>query len=257
MAYSTPDGLGSIHTLWYQRCSYPLQIYTIGLNTINSGIYTMTKKRKQGEKYPPGYIKNQILLKLCQEEEMETSEIMDFLKECFNTREIKGIRAHLKELESKKLIKRESAGKGHPDHWRMNTDPGVFKKLLGSFAETGFEAEFMETEYCLGRILFDGECFEAFEEWYVSRRDALIEKIRNLTRKNMEFQAQIIGGVQKDLELDNFRDIIASICPSCIDPEKLDAAVNDLCQSTNQIPAHSVDTLFSHRQTIESPACKS
>ena len=192
----------------------------------------MTKKLKQGEKYPPGYIKNQILLKLCQEEEMETSEIADFLKECFNIRETKGIRAHLYELESKKLIKRESTGRGHPDHWYMNTDPGVLKKLLDRFAETGVEADFLDTEYCLCMILRDEENFEMFNEWYSSREDALTKQMRNLMRKNMEFRAQLLGE-SKTTEIYNFRDIITSICPSCIDSKKLDAAVIDLYLSTN------------------------
>ena len=242
MACPDPNGLDSIHTLWYQRCSYPLPIYTIGLNTLNSNIYTMTKKRKQGEKYPHGYIKNQILLKLCQDEAMKTSEIVDFLKDFFGIREPKGIRSHLHELESKKLIKKESDGKGLSDHWHVDADMRVFKKLLDRFTETEFEADFLDTEYCLCMILRDEKNFEMFAKWYDSREDALIKQIRNLMRKNMEFKAQIIGGLQRDLELNSFRDIITSTCPSCIDPEKLDAAVIDICQSTNQIPAPPSDT---------------
>ncbi|NIA11871.1 MAG: hypothetical protein GWP10_19630 [Nitrospiraceae bacterium] len=185
----------------------------------------MVEKRKQGQKYPEGYIKNQIILKLCEKDKTETSEIMDYLKERFGIRDTKGIRDHLTALEAKKLIKRESAGLGHPDYWDVGTDLHVFKTLLDMFAETEFEADFLETEYCSSMVFFDDEHFELFDSWYDSRADVLVEKIRNLMRKFSEFYAHLFDTLHDDPEFETFRHIIGSIAPSCIDPEKLDAAV--------------------------------
>ena len=185
----------------------------------------MVKKREQGQKYPEGYIKNRIILKLCEKDETETSEIMDYLKEHFNVRDTKGIRDHLKALEAKKLIKRVSAGEGHPDYWDVGTDLNVFKTLLDMFAETESEADFLETEYCSNMVFLDEEHFELFDSWYDSRENALIEKTKNLIRKFAEFYAHVLGGSQADAEFKTFRSLIGSIAPPGIDTEELDAAV--------------------------------
>ena len=108
----------------------------------------MAKKLKQGEKYPNGFIQKQILLKLCEKDKTPTSEILDFLKERFGIREQKNIREHhLKKLEKDKLIKRESAGRGHPVYWSVDSDAETFAKLLKVFVETEHVKDFLDSPY--------------------------------------------------------------------------------------------------------------
>ena len=108
----------------------------------------MTKKLKQGERYPEGFTQSQILLKLCEKDKTPTSEIIDFLKERFGIREQKNIREHhLKKLEKKNLIKRESAGRGHPDYWYAKPDAETSAKFLNMFVGTEYEEEFLKSVY--------------------------------------------------------------------------------------------------------------
>lgn len=116
----------------------------------------MAKKRKQGERYPEGFIQSQILLKLCGKVATPTSEIIDFLKDLFGIREQKTIREHLKTLEKKKLIIRESAGEGQTDYWYvMNpddaADSATFAQLLNRFVGTEYEEEFLKSSYVRDR----------------------------------------------------------------------------------------------------------
>ena len=90
----------------------------------------MAKKLKQGQKYQQGFTQKQILLKLCEKDKTPTTEIFDYLKDCFGIREQKNIRIHLEKLEKEKLIKRESAGLGHVDYWSIITTLSVLKKIV-------------------------------------------------------------------------------------------------------------------------------
>jgi len=91
----------------------------------------MAKKRKQGQKYPEGFTQKQILLKLCEKDKTSTTEIIDFLRDDHNISEQKNIREHhLKKLEKKKLIKKESAGRGYPDYWSVIPDFRLLKELV-------------------------------------------------------------------------------------------------------------------------------
>ena len=127
----------------------PNPIIPIGLSTINTNVNSMVKKLKQGQKYPDGFTQNQILLKLCKKDKTPTSEIIDFLRDNLNIREQKNIREHhLKKLEKNKLIKRESAGRGHLDYWYVNSDPDTFAELLDRFLKTEHQKEFLASEYC-------------------------------------------------------------------------------------------------------------
>nr|QNO46203.1 hypothetical protein ABPEKODN_00016 [Methanosarcinales archaeon ANME-2c ERB4] len=112
----------------------------------------MVKKLKQGERYPEGFIQSQILLKLCGKDITPTSEIIDFLKDQFGIREQKNIREHhLKILEKKKLIKRESAGRGHPDYWSVIPDFRVLKELVDRLNhDPDSQHEFMRSQYYRG-----------------------------------------------------------------------------------------------------------
>lgn len=125
-----------------------LPSYTIGLNIKNIKHIMVTEKRKRGQKYPEGYIKKQILLKLCHEDRIETSEIIDHLKEHFGISDTKGVREHLKNMENHELVKRESAGAGHPDYWFVNPDPNTFGILLLMFVETHQSVDFLNSKYC-------------------------------------------------------------------------------------------------------------
>jgi len=118
----------------------------------------MVKKLKQGGKYPEGFTQSQILLKLCGKDITPTSEIIDFLKDQFGIREQKNIREHhLKTLEKKKLIKRESAGKGKTDYWYVKNsdsvtdDAATFAQLLNRFVGTEYEEEFLKSSYVRDR----------------------------------------------------------------------------------------------------------
>jgi len=118
----------------------------------------MAKKLKQGEKYPEGFTQSQILLKLCGKDITPTSEIIDFLKDQFGISEQKNIREHhLKTLEKKKLIKRESAGKGKTDYWYVKNpdsvtdDAATFAQLLNRFVGTEYEEEFLKSSYVSDR----------------------------------------------------------------------------------------------------------
>jgi len=109
----------------------PTPIISISLSTIKTNINKMAKKRKQGQKYPEGFTQRQILLKLCEKDKTSTTEIIDFLRDDHNISEQKNIREHhLKKLEKKKLIKRESAGCGYPDYWSVIPDFRPLKELV-------------------------------------------------------------------------------------------------------------------------------
>jgi hypothetical protein len=91
----------------------------------------MVKKLEQGQKYPEGFTQMRILLKLCEKDRTPTSDIFDFLKDQYYIREQKNIREHhLKTLKKQKLIRRESAGPGHPDYWSVIPDFRVLKELV-------------------------------------------------------------------------------------------------------------------------------
>ena len=113
----------------------------------------MAKKLKQGERYPEGFTQGQILLKLCEKDKTPTSEIIDFLRDNLNIREQKNIRDHhLKNLEKNKLVKRESAGRGHPDYWYVDSDPDTLVKLLNRFVGTDDQDTFLYSQYCLRKL---------------------------------------------------------------------------------------------------------
>ena len=127
----------------------PTPITSIGLSTINTNINSMAKKLKQGQKYPEGFTQMRILLKLCEKDRTPTSEILDFLKDQYYIREQKNIREHhLKTLEKQKLIRRESAGRGHPDYWSVISDFRVLKELVDRIKhDPDSQTVFMRSQY--------------------------------------------------------------------------------------------------------------
>jgi hypothetical protein len=129
----------------------------------------MTKKLKQGQKYPKGFTQTQILLKLCEKDRTPTSEILDFLKEQFYIREQKNIREHhLKILEKQKLIRRESAGRGHPDYWSVIPDFRVLKELVDMLNhDPDSQHKFMLSQYYRGLIPEMVEEFKALMPSYI------------------------------------------------------------------------------------------
>ena len=129
----------------------------------------MTKKLKQGQKYPKGFTQTQILLKLCEKDRTPTSEILDFLKEQFYIREQKNIREHhLKILEKHKLIRRESAGRGHPDYWSVIPDFRVLKELVDMLNhDPDSQHKFMLSQYYRGLIPEIVEEFKALMPSYI------------------------------------------------------------------------------------------
>jgi len=128
----------------------PNPIISTSLSTINIIVNSMAKKLKQGEKYPEGFTQMQILLKLCEKDRTPTSEILDFLKERFYIREQKNVREHhLKTLEKQKLIKRESAGRGHPDYWSLILDFKVLKEIIQRIKKyPRAQHDFMKSKIC-------------------------------------------------------------------------------------------------------------
>ena len=127
----------------------PNPIISIGLSMINTNVNSMAKKLKQGQKYPDGFTQRQILLKLCEKDRTPTSEILDFLKDRFGIREQKNIREHhLKILEKQKLIKKESAGRGHPDYWSVISDFKVLEETIERIKDyPRAHHDFMKSEY--------------------------------------------------------------------------------------------------------------
>jgi len=108
----------------------------------------MAKKLKQGQKYQEGFTQKQILLKLCEKDKTPTTEIFDYLKDCFGIREHKNIRIHLEKLEKEKLIKRESAGIGHVNYWSLITTLSVLKKIVIRLNhDFDSQRKFMESAY--------------------------------------------------------------------------------------------------------------
>lgn len=109
----------------------------------------MVKKLKQGQKYPEGFTQMQILLKLCENDQTPTSDILDFLKESFYIREQKNVREHhLKTLEKHRLIRRKSAGRGHPDYWSVIPDFKVLKEILKRVKDyPRAQHDFMKSKY--------------------------------------------------------------------------------------------------------------
>lgn len=136
-----PYGINFVYT--------PTPIISISLSIINTNVNSMAKKLKQGQKYPKGFTQTQILLKLCEKDRTPTSEILDFLKEQFYIREQKNIREHhLKILEKQKLIRRESAGRGHPDYWSVIPDFRVLKELVDRLKhDPDSQHKFMLSQY--------------------------------------------------------------------------------------------------------------
>jgi len=89
------------------------------------------RKRKQGERFEKGYIKNQILLIACQNfpKGIEEPDLRDTLRERFRIRESKGIKLHLADLEKKGLLSKVSQ-KGKANIWKIPTEP-IFNKEFG------------------------------------------------------------------------------------------------------------------------------
>lgn len=89
------------------------------------------ERRKQGQRFPQGYIKNQILLIACQHfpKGIEEPILRDSLREEFGIREPKGIKIHLADLEEKGLLCKFSQ-KGKSNIWKIPTEP-IFVKVLG------------------------------------------------------------------------------------------------------------------------------
>jgi len=95
-------------------------------------------RRKQGERFPKGYIKNQILLIVCQHfpKGIEEPDLRDILRKEFGIRESKGIKMHLADLEEEGLLSKISQ-KGKSNIWKIPTEP-IFVKALGHEATPEF-----------------------------------------------------------------------------------------------------------------------
>jgi len=97
------------------------------------------KRRKQGERFPKDYIKNQILLIACQHfpKGIEEPDLRDTLRERFRIRESKGIKLHLADLEEKALLSKVSQ-KGKANMWKIPTE-SRFNKEFGYEVTPTFE----------------------------------------------------------------------------------------------------------------------
>ena len=95
-------------------------------------------KRKQGERFAKGYIKNQILLIACQHfpKGIEEPDLREVLRQKFRIREAKGIKLHLANLEEEGLLSKISQ-RGKSNIWKIPTEP-IFVKELGFKATPEF-----------------------------------------------------------------------------------------------------------------------
>lgn len=107
---------------------------------------TTRKRRKQGERFPVGYIKNQILLIVCQHypKGIEEPDLREILREQFGIRESKGIKQHLRDLEENALLDKVTK-KGKANLWKIPQKPKLIKKLGWEATPTfaGYAEEFL------------------------------------------------------------------------------------------------------------------
>jgi len=156
------------------------------------------KRRKQGEGFPKGYIKDQILLIACQNfpKGIEEPELRDILREEFGIREGKGIKLHLANLQEEGLLSKISK-KGKSNIWRIPTEP-IFVKDLGIKATPEFityaerflfsqeRNKFLESNYARS-ILTDEHFTQLAFDFWVNYSEQFLLIVETLKRLQEEF----------------------------------------------------------------------
>lgn len=118
---------------------------------------------KPGNKFGTGYIRNKILLFVCDSDKLSNSEIQDFLRDNYGIRQRKSIDTHLNNLkENKYLIEEDEAGNlldkkssdGKAHYWRANQEEfiSIAREYLGSTDEF----EFLLSKYAQ-ECIFNGD----------------------------------------------------------------------------------------------------
>lgn len=156
---------------------------------------TTRKRRKQGESFPVGYIKNQILLIACQHypKGIEEPVLREILREQFDIRESKGIKLHLRDLEENALLDKV-VKKGKANVWRIPQRPKLIKDL-------GFEAKPEFSNYA-GRFLFSKDKTKFLKSQYAKNylTDDRINQYARSFLHNYKNQLKLIAETFKTLE---------------------------------------------------------
>lgn len=158
----------------------------------------MRRKRKRGEKFAMGYIKNQILLIVCQHYPKGIAEpdLREMLRQQFDIRESKGIKLHLRDLEENALLDKV-AQKGEANVWRIPQRPKLVKDL-------GFEATPAFSNYAR-RFLFSEDKTRFLESSYAKkiltddRVDQLAKGFLNIYKDQLKLIAGTFQNLEKEL----------------------------------------------------------
>ena len=110
-------------------------------------------KRKQGEKFPVGFIKRKIILIISNQfpKGMKEPDLRDSLREKWGISEPKGVKIHLNDLEEKKVLVKEER-RGFPNVWKLNQDYNAFKSLIKDFHNSEDETDFLRSNYVQSMI---------------------------------------------------------------------------------------------------------
>lgn len=104
----------------------------------------MVGKRKRGEKYPLGFIKNQIILEVARKypSGIDEPDLRRILKIKWGVRETRGIKEHLSELGSILTKKRNQY-----NVWNINPDQTIFEKIAWDFLGSENKFKFINSKY--------------------------------------------------------------------------------------------------------------
>lgn len=111
------------------------------------------RRRMPSQKEPIGKTKSEILLFIANNQNCMLTDIRTFLRDNLNIRNQKGIRDHVSELLSEKLIQKVAQGKGMGDKYYIENTFSAFRNCFNYLHTNNFSDGFLETGFVKDALL--------------------------------------------------------------------------------------------------------
>lgn len=109
----------------------------------------LKKGRAQGERYPKGFVKRKILLRISSEfpKGVEEPLLRDYLRESWNVREKRGVKKHLDDLKEEGCLSKKTR-RGKANIWNLKSDYRGIKSVANRLLKDDVDKlPFVRTDY--------------------------------------------------------------------------------------------------------------
>ncbi|KXB01894.1 hypothetical protein AKJ45_01790 [candidate division MSBL1 archaeon SCGC-AAA261F19] len=158
----------------------------------------LKKGRAPGERYPKGFVKRKILLRISNEFPKGVKEplLREYLRESWNVRERRGVKKHLGDLKEEGCLIKKSR-KGRANIWKSTEDYEGFKSVVRRFLkEDGNESDFIKSRYV--QEIIDEDLVDYFVPHWA--REYVSARANFLRAKNFSEDSEVWGKPIRKIE---------------------------------------------------------